>query len=406
MRKIVVIGGGPAGLISAYSASKNQNQVILLEKNEKLGKKIYITGKGRCNLTNDVLPNEFFPNVVSNPKFIYSAINVFSPKDVFDFFEENGLQLKVERGNRVFPLSDKASDVTKTLEKALFKANVDVRLNTEVKKILVENGQVKGVETNFGEILCDSVIVCTGGISYPLTGSTGDGYKFAKSVGHNVVELKPSLVGIELCGNEFIEVQGLSLKNVTFTIKASEKVLFSQFGEMLFTHFGVSGPIVLSASALINRKVMNNLTCFIDLKPALTNEVLDARLLREFKDNNLKTIANVMRSLLPKNLIAVVLKQASIKQSKNCSEITAQEREKLVFTLKNLKFLPKKLRPIDEAIVTAGGVDVKEINPKTMESKKVKGLYFAGEVLDIDAFTGGFNMQLAFSTGFVAGNNA
>lgn len=406
MRKIVVIGGGPAGLMSAYTASKNQNQVILLEKNEKLGKKIYITGKGRCNLTNDVIPNDFFPNVVSNPKFVYSAINVFSPKDVFDFFESNGLQLKTERGNRVFPLSDKASDVTKTLEKVIIKSGVDVRLNTEVKEIVVQDGQVKGVKTTFGEIACDGVIVCTGGISYPLTGSTGDGYKFAKSVGHSIIEPKPSLVGIELRGDDFAEMQGLSLKNVTFTVKASEKVLFSQFGEMLFTHFGISGPIVLSASALINRKEMGNLVFFIDLKPALSNEVLSERLIREFKENNLKAISNVMRSLVPKNLIAVILRQAGIRQSKNCSEITVEEREKLVFALKNLKFLPKKLRPIDEAIVTAGGVNVKEINPKTMESKKVKGLFFAGEVLDVDAFTGGFNMQLAFSTGFVAGNNA
>ena len=406
MRKVIVIGGGAAGLMTALTSAKNGNQVVLLEKNEKLGKKLYITGKGRCNLTNDVAPLDFFPNVVSNPKFLYGAINLFSPQNTYEFFENLGLPLKVERGNRVFPLSDKASDVTKTLEKALINLGVDIRLNTEVKEIISKDGRIVGVKTDNATIESDSVVVCTGGISYPLTGSTGDGYKFAKAVGHKIVDLRPALVGIELKGDDYASMQGLSLKNVRLSVKASEKTLFSEFGEMLFTHFGVSGPIVLTASSIINRKELNNLALFIDLKPALDEQTLDARLIREFTENGAKNISNVMRSLLPKNLISVVLRQASVKQTKNCSEITQAERLSLVKTLKNLKFLPKKLRPIEEAIVTAGGVDVKEINPKTMESKKVSGLYFAGEVLDVDAFTGGFNLQLAFSTAFVAGNNA
>ncbi len=406
MHRIIIVGGGAAGLISACIASSQGNKVILIEKNEKLGKKIYITGKGRCNLTNDSLVPDFLNNVVSNPKFLYSALNVFSPLETMSFFEKNGLILKTERGNRVFPASDKASDVTKTLEKILDKNNVEIILNSEVKKLLIDNNVVQGVEISNGKkILADSVIVCTGGVSYPLTGSTGDGYEFAKSVGHKIVETKPALVGLELKGNDFIELQGLSLKNVQLSIKSGEKTLCSDFGEMLFTHFGISGPIVLSCSSLINRKDLNNLEVYIDLKPALSEEVLQERLLREFKENNVKEISNVMRTLLPKTLINLVLRQAGIKQSKKCSEITALERTRLVKTLKNLFFNLKKLRPIEEAIVTAGGVCVKEINPKTMESKLCKGLFFAGEVLDVDAFTGGFNLQIAFSTGYVAGKN-
>ena len=406
MSKVVVIGGGASGLMACCSSSQLENQTILIEKNDKLGKKIYITGKGRCNLTTSVGLDEFFLSVVSNHKFLFSCVNAFSPQNVYDFFENNGLPLKIERGDRVFPLSDKASDVTKTLEKVLIKQGVDIRLNTCALKIDVCDSKVVGVLTDKGYIDCDSVIVCCGGISYPLTGSTGDGYTFAKNTGHNIVPLRPALVGIELCGSDFIDMQGLSLKNVNLSAKLDNKVVFSQFGEMLFTHFGVSGPIVLSCSSKINRLDLSKVEIYIDLKPALTIEVLESRLIREFKENNLKSISYVMRSLMPKTLINCVLNQAKIKKDKSCSEITLAERNNLIYVIKNLKFNVKKLRPIDEAIVTAGGVDVKQINPKTMESKLIKGLFFAGEVIDIDAFTGGFNLQLAFSTGFVAGKNA
>lgn len=405
MRKVVVIGGGAAGMFAAIAAAKNGNQVILLEKNEKLGKKIYITGKGRCNLTNDVVVREFFSSVVSNPKFVMSCINVFSPQNTIDFFTDKGLRLKTERGNRVFPESDKASDVTKTLEKELVSLGVDIRLNTKVDEILVSNGVLTGVKTELGDILCDSAIICCGGISYPLTGSTGDGYKFAKSVGHSVTNLRAALVGIELKGNEFLEVQGLSLKNVSLTAKRAGKIVYEDFGEMLFTHFGISGPIVLSCSSIINNMNLSEVELLIDLKPALEFSTLEKRLIREFQENNVKELSSVMRSLLPKNLIEVVLRQSGVKLYKKCCEITVAERTAIINALKGLRFFVKKLRPIEEAIVTAGGVNVKEINPKTMESKLISGLYFAGEVLDIDAFTGGFNLQLAFSTGYVAGNN-
>ena len=406
MHKVVVIGGGAAGMMAAITSAQKDNNVILLEKNEKLGKKIYITGKGRCNLTACVENNEFFNNVVSNPKFLFGAINTFPPFKLMAFFEENGLSLKEERGNRVFPQSDKASDVTKTLEKKLISLGVDVRLNTTALKIKTKDNCICGVVTDSGEIDCHSVIICTGGISYQLTGSTGDGYVFAKELGHSVIDLKPALVGLELKGNDFIELQGLSLKNVRLSAFLGNKCCFTDFGEMLFTHFGISGPIVLSCSSKINRKNLNDIKILIDLKPALENEVLDNRLLREFKENNIKSLSTTLRSLLPKSLIDVVIRQAKVNENKNCSEITVQERQRLVYVLKNLVFDVKKLRPIDEAIVTAGGIEVKEINPKTMESKIVKGLFFAGEVIDVDAFTGGYNLQIAFSTGFVAGKNS
>jgi len=405
MHKVVVIGGGAAGMFAAYSAAKTGKNVILFEKNEKLGKKLYITGKGRCNLTTSVDKSDFFNGVVTNPKFLFGAINTFSSVDVMNFFEENGLSLKVERGNRVFPASDKASDVTKTLERLLVELNVDIRLNTTVKKVNVSDNKVLSVSTEYGETECDSVIICTGGISYPLTGSTGDGYNFAKKLGHSVTALLPALVGIELKGSDFLEMQGLSLKNVTISAKCGKKVIFSDFGEMLFTHYGISGPIVLSCSSIINKKDFQNVSIGIDLKPALTCEVLEKRLISEFKINNSKKITTAMRSLLPSSLINTVLRQALVNVNKNCSQITVEERNRLIFTLKNLNFHVKKLRPVEEAIVTSGGINVKEINPKTMESKIVSGLYFAGEVLDVDAFTGGYNLQIAFSTGYVAGAN-
>lgn len=405
MQNVVIIGGGAAGMLAALSAANNGKTVTLIEKNEKLGKKIYITGKGRCNVTANVSVPDFLINVVSNPKFVYSAINNFTPQDMMNLLESYGLKLKTERGNRVFPESDKSSDVNKTLEKALISSGVDIRLNTKVLDILVENEAVKGVLTDKGEVLCDSVVVCTGGVSYQTTGSDGDGLKWAKALGHEIIPVKPSLVGVELKGQDFIEAQGLSLKNVLLTAKFDGKTIFSDFGEMLFAHFGVSGPIVLSCSAKINRLDLNKVKLSIDLKPALDFETLDKRLLREFKENNVKNISNVMRSLLPKALIDTVLFRAGVNLDKKCSEISVVERQSIIKTLKNFEFDVKKLRPIEEAIVTAGGISVKQINPKSMESKLIKGLHFAGEVLDVDAFTGGFNLQLAFSTGYAAGKN-
>ena len=408
MKKVVVIGGGPAGMMAAIFAAKENYQVFLIEKNEKLGKKLYITGKGRCNLTNDCTPQEFLENVVSNPKFLYGAINVFPPEKTMSFFEENGLILKTERGKRVFPFSDKSSDVLRCLEKVNKQLGVNVLLNTCDKEIVSENGVVVGVKTDKEFIECNSVIVCTGGLSYSSTGSTGDGYSFAKEFNHTIIQPKQSLVGIELKGDFYKSLMGLSLKNVSFRIenKDNGKIIFSEQGEMLFTHFGVSGPIVLTASCLINRLNLENLTAYIDFKPALEYNTLDNRLLREFEENNTKSISVVMRSLLPQSLIEEVLLRAQIGKARKCSEIRQEQRANLIKTLKNFELKLKKLRPIEEAIVTAGGVSTKEINPKTMESKFIKGLFFAGEVIDVDAFTGGFNIQIALSTGYLAGKNS
>ena len=407
MSRVLVIGGGAAGMVAAYFAAEKGDDVTLIEKNEKLGKKIYITGKGRCNLTNDVPVAEFFGNVVNNTKFLYGSIHSFSPEDVCEFFEKLGLRLKTERGNRVFPESDKASDVTKVLEKALRGLGVEILLNTEVVSVATESGAVKGVSLKNGKFIAgNSVIVCTGGVSYPLTGSTGAGYAFASSCGHSVTEPKAALVGIELKGKDFLPLQGLSLKNVRLTVNSGDKKVFADFGEMLFTHFGISGPIVLSCSSYINRLPSESLAASIDLKPVLTEEVLDARLLRELDENRNKTVATVVRSLEPASLVELILRRAQVVPTKICAEVTKEERRRIIATLKSLNFKIKCLRPIEEAIVTSGGVNVSEINPKTMESKKVQGLFFAGEVLDVDCLTGGFNLQVAFSTGCAAGKNA
>ena len=401
-----MIGGGAAGLVAAYFSAKAGNNVLLLEKNEKLGKKLYITGKGRCNLTNNTSIDDFLKNVVRNPKFLYGSINAFSPADTIDLFENGGLALKTERGNRVFPVSDKASDVTKTLEKMCLREGVKIILNKNVLDLLISDSTVKGVVAGNGEkIPADSVIVCTGGLSYPLTGSTGDGYGFAENAGHSVSELVPALVGIET-DNVKRELQGLSLKNVKLTAVCGGRTVFSQMGEMLFTHYGISGPLVLSCSSFINRLSLKNVKLLIDLKPALTFEVLDRRLLRDLQSGRTKQINSVLTLSLPKSLVLPVLSAAGVSYCKRCSEITQKERHDLVETFKSYTLSVKKLRPIEEAIVTSGGVNIKEINPKTMESKMVKGLFFAGEVLDVDALTGGFNIQTAFSTGCVAGMNA
>ncbi len=407
MHKVIVIGGGAAGLFAAYASAQQNNQVVLIEKNNKLGKKIYITGKGRCNLSNAVSVEDFLKNVLRNPKFLMSSINFLSPQKTMELFEQFGLKLKIERGNRVFPESDKASDVTSALEKQLKKLNVDIMLETTVLSVQTkqcdDSTKVIGVHTDKGFIDCDSVIVCTGGVSYPLTGSTGDGYLFAEQLGHKTTERKPSLTGLELLGSDFAELQGLYLKNVAISIKNANKTIYSDFGEMLFAHFGVSGPIILSSSAFISRLDVGKLDLFIDLKPALDTQTLNNRLLREFEENKNKTIDNALRALLPKSLISLVLRRSNVNTYKKCCEITKEQRNNLISTLKGLSFKIKKLRPIEEAIVTSGGVCVNEINPKTMQSKIVKGLFFAGEVLDIDAYTGGFNLQIAFSTGYSAG---
>ena len=416
MKNVCIVGGGAAGLMAAYAAAKNGHKVVLFEKNEKPGKKIYITGKGRCNFTNDVSPDEFLQNVVRGERFLRGAIYSFSSQKTIDFFENNGLSVKIERGNRAFPSSDHASDVTKTLEKACRSVGVDIHLNEKVEKIRVlqeENGNMSDIgimprvvelSTVNGDYLCDVVIIATGGLSYPSTGSTGDGYVFAKNCGHTVTDLKCGLCGLNLEGEDFKELQGLTLKNVALTIKQGAKVVYSDFGEMLFTHFGISGPIVLSASSVVNRLPLGQLSVGLDLKPALDEQTLDKRLLRDFEKYKNKRISNALCELLPQKLILFVLKASGISEKKNVNVLTKEERARLVSTLKNLPLKIRSLRGFEEAIITSGGVELSEINPKTMESKKVRGLKFCGEVLDVDAFTGGFNLQIAFSTGYAAGN--
>ncbi len=414
MKKVCIIGGGAAGLMAAYSAAKNGHQVILFEKNEKLGKKIYITGKGRCNFTNDVAPDDFLRSVVRGEKFLRGAIYAFPPQSTLQFMEENGLLVKVERGNRAFPVSDHASDVTKTLEKACKKAGVSICLNEKVEKIVTENSPMSDIGimsrvvelwTNKGNYSCDVVIVATGGLSYPSTGSTGDGYVFARTLGHTVTDLKTGLCGLNVEGEVCKQLQGLTLKNVAFRVNLAGKTVYEEFGEMLFTHFGVSGPIVLSASSIINRMSMQNLLATIDLKPALDENTLDKRLLRDFDKFKNKQIANALCELLPQKMIAIILAKSGIPQQKSVNTVTKEERMKLVRLMKAFPLKIQSLRGFEEAIITSGGVVLTEINPKTMESKKVSGLKFCGEVLDVDAFTGGFNMQIAFSTGYLAGNS-
>ena len=406
MKRIVIIGGGPAGMMAGIFAKDTNTKVVLVEKNEKLGKKLYITGKGRCNVTNETDLYGFMDNVVTNPKFLFASVSSFLPQDTISFFENNGLKLKTERGKRVFPLSDKASDVTKTLENALNKLGVEILTGTTVKSIICRDGEIKGVLTDKGEIQADKVIVCTGGVSYSLTGSTGDGYKFAKQFGHSIVPPKSALSGIETANLPLKDLQGLSLKNVKLTAKSNEKIVYSCMGEALFTHFGVSGPIVLSCSSVINKLDLKNVKLFIDFKPALDETTLDNRLIRDFANDNNKNFQTVLRGLVPRNLVAEIIRRTSVSPVKKCCQITIQERKKIVSVLKNFEIIIKGLRDIEEAIVTSGGINVKEINPKTMESKLIKGLFFAGEVIDVDAFTGGFNVQIAFSTGFLAGKSA
>lgn len=403
--KVAVIGAGASGLMAAYAAAANGNDVTVFEKNEKSGKKIYITGKGRCNLTNAVSPQEFLQNVVSNPKFLSGSIYSFPPEQTISFFESQGLRLKTERGNRVFPASDKASDVTKNLEKACKNVGVKFNFNNNVQSINILNSTVSDIIVNNNAVSFDKVIVCTGGISYPLTGSTGDGYKFAENCGHKIISLKPALCGLNLKGKYFTEMQGLSLKNVALTVFYNGKAVKNLFGEMLFTHFGVSGPLILTVSSIINRFDLNNVQLSLDLKPALTTELLDERLLRDFNSAPNKSLSVIMKGLLPSSLISEILRRSGVNGDKKVNSVSKAERTALLTVIKNFDMLVSSLRSFDEAIVTSGGVDVKEVNPKTMESKLIKGLYFCGEVLDVDAFTGGFNLQIAFATGFAAGNS-
>lgn len=406
MSEVLVIGGGAAGLMAAYAAGICGHKVTILEKNEKLGKKIYITGKGRCNFTNACDTEDFFKNVVSNPKFLYSALYTFNPDSMIGFVESQGIPTKVERGNRAFPESDHASDITKALEKAIKEYGVKVRLHTEVKDILIEDDKVTGVKLADGSILnCDNVILCTGGLSYQTTGSTGDGLKWAKKMGLKVTDCRPALVPLN-CKEAYIpEMQGLALKNVNLTIMDGKKKVYDSFGEMLFTHFGVSGPLVLSASSIIGKRLQEtgSLKAFVDLKPALSVEELSTRVLRDFNDNMNKHLSSVLRGLLPSSMIPVFIELMDFDDSRQINSITKEERAFLISLLKAFPFTITGLREYKEAIITQGGISVKEVDPSTMKCKNIEGLSFAGEVLDLDAFTGGFNLQIAWSTGYLAG---
>ena len=411
MSQVIVVGGGAAGMFAAIAAAKNGHQVTLFEKNEKLGKKIFITGKGRCNITNAADIEELFGAVVTNSKFLYSSFYGYTNQNVIDFFENAGVPVKIERGNRVFPVSDHSSDVIRALEREMKKAGVKICLNTEVKCIETENGEFKRVVLKDTTLQnADACVVATGGLSYRSTGSTGDGLRFAESVGHKVTQCYPSLVPMETKESWVCELQGLSLRNVEAKILDGKKELYKDFGEMLFTHFGVSGPLIISASSYVGKKFTDKkgqkkeLTLEIDLKPALTEEQLDQRVLRDFEENHNRQFKNAITKLFPAKLIPVMLELGGIDPEKKVNSIEKEERKQFVHLIKHFRMTLTGLRDYPEAIITKGGVNVKEIDPGTMESKLVKGLYFAGEVLDLDALTGGFNLQIAWSTGYAAGN--
>lgn len=404
---VIVVGGGAAGMMAALTAARNGADVLLFEKNDRLGKKLRITGKGRCNVTNDCDKNEFLQNVASNSKFLFAAISRFSTADTKEFFEDCGVPLKTERGKRVFPQSDKAQDIVDALENACVEAGVRI-LNKKVDSILIEGGIACGAVADGVNYSAKSVIVCTGGASYPKTGSTGDGYRFAKAAGHSIVPIKPSLVPLVARGRLCAHLQGLSLKNVAIKVKdtTSGKIVYEDFGEMMFTHFGITGPLVLSASAHLSDIESGKYVACIDMKPALDHKTLDARILSDFSECINKDFINSLDALLPQKMIDAVVGLSGIDPRKKVNSITKEERESLVSLIKNIEIPLEGFRPINEAIVTKGGVSVGEISPKTMESKIVSGLYFAGEVLDLDAYTGGFNLQIAFSTATLAGENA
>jgi predicted Rossmann fold flavoprotein len=404
MSKVLIVGGGAAGMFAAIFAARNGNEVIIYEGNEKLGKKLFITGKGRCNITNACDMDTLFDNVISNQKFLYSAFYGYNNYDVIDFFEELGVSTKIERGNRVFPSSDHSSDVINALVRELRKLNVEINLNSKVKNIIIEDGQARGLELeNKKKVYGDKIIVATGGMSYQSTGSTGDGYKFAKNAGHKITRLSPSLVPFKTLEGFVKDLQGLALKNVQATIYDGKKQLYSEFGEMLFTHFGVSGPIILSASSFAADKIKEkNLKLIIDLKPALSYEQLDNRIVREFEIFKNKQFKNTIGSLFPSKLIPVMIELSKINPDKKVNEITKEERLEFVHLIKNMELTLTELCDYNQAIITKGGIEVKDINPSTMESKLVNNLYFIGEVLDLDALTGGFNLQIAWSTAYAA----
>ena len=410
MNKVIVVGGGAAGMMAAIAAADAGAKVCLIEKNEKLGKKIYITGKGRCNVTNAGEMETLFANCVTNAKFLYSAFYGFDNRKVMELLEKAGCPLKVERGDRVFPVSDHSSDVIAALSRELKKRNVEILLNSQVKELLMakkdEMQAVAGVVLSNGrKLLSDRVIIATGGISYPTTGSTGDGYRFAKETGHGFVDTMPSLVPMNTKETWCREVMGLALKNVSVRLVQGKKVLYEGFGEMLFTHFGVSGPLILSASSYYVKK-QGLAMLYIDLKPALDMEQLDKRILRDFEENKNKQFSNALSGLFPVKLIPIMINQSGIRPDKKVNEITREERRAFAELIKKLPLTVTGVRDYNEAIITRGGVSVKDVNPSSMESKKVQGMYFAGEVLDLDALTGGFNLQIAWSTGYLAGENA
>ena len=414
---VIVIGGGPAGMMAAIACAENGNSVILLEKKERLGRKLLITGKGRCNITSSLPIEEFIQNIPGNGQFLYSAFKNYTNNDIINFLNEEGLEVKEERGNRIFPVTNKSLDVLKCFTKRLKKLNVKIEYNMEVTEIVSrdEDGKLKVKTANDKIFEADKVILAAGGKSYPLTGSTGDGYELVEKLGHTVTKIRPSLVPLESFEQSMCkELQGLSLRNVNIELKNNEnnKIIYQDFGEMLFTHFGVSGPTILSSSAhLVRYKNIDELlknkkiVLSIDFKPALSEEKLDERILRDFAEFKNKQFKNSLDKLLPQKLIPVIIEKSEINPNKKVNEINKKERHRLVELLKNFEVTIKGFRPIDEAIVTSGGINIKEINPKTMESKLVDGLYFAGEIIDVDAYTGGFNLQIAYSTGYTAGNN-
>ena len=407
MSRVMVVGGGASGMMAAFGAAEAGHEVCLLEKNEKLGKKIYITGKGRCNFTNACDTEDFFQNMVTNPKFLYSAIYAFDNHRMMEFIKDHGTPVKVERGNRVFPVSDHASDVTKALHLALDETGVTVRLHTRVVSLLTEEHKVTGVKTEAGEeLLCDAVILATGGLSYPSTGSTGDGHRMLKDAGCRMKECYPALVSFVSVDRDICKLQGLSLKNVTLTVSDEKKQYYKDFGEMLFTHFGVSGPLVLSASSkvtgLLAKKTLN---CSVDLKPALSQKQLESRILREISDNPKKSFPYLVRQLLPQKMAELFCQRLSVDPGLCLSDLKKEDRDRLLCMLKDFTFAINGTGGFKEAVITQGGLDVKEVNPSTMELKQIKGLYVCGELLDVDALTGGYNLQIAFSTGYLAGSS-